>query len=304
MTKKYNILWIDDEFEDLTAFAIDAENNDIILDGYKSYEEAFENFEARIMRYDGVLLDGMFFEKMDQVNGSEDERGIAKTINRLAYFEHQKFLPWFVLSGKKEFTKNANSILIGHEKRCFDKTDIRDYPELFFVIKAEADELPTTQLRHKYEQAFNVFLLDVIDVRFEHILYELLKCLRDEDYKKKNLTIVRDLLEIVYESLLYNYDCIPLAFAHGRGNPNLSKCTRYLSNRPTNADNGISYRIPYNVIGHISWSLAYVKEIGSEFSHLSDDAILKNPFISAAHAMLEVLEWLPGFIKDNSIPSK
>ena len=45
----YNVLWIDDQYNDpeMIQFAIEAENNGLILEGYKSSEEGFIALENK-----------------------------------------------------------------------------------------------------------------------------------------------------------------------------------------------------------------------------------------------------------------
>ena len=87
MRKTYNVLWIDDQFEDLQDFIINAEEGGILLDGYKSYEEGIEALEADLYRYDAVVVDARFFKGKEQGSGSEDLKGLAATTNDLIRLE-------------------------------------------------------------------------------------------------------------------------------------------------------------------------------------------------------------------------
>jgi hypothetical protein len=156
MDKMYTILWIDDQFEELQDFSIQAENSGINLIGYSSYEEGFEQLEKNLSFFDGVLLDGLFFEKKGQVPGEEDEAGLGKALARLNQLKYRKDLPWFMLSGKDSFTKESNSLLKADRKECFDKTNGDDIDKLFLAIKKEADALDDTQVKHRYQRIFSV----------------------------------------------------------------------------------------------------------------------------------------------------
>ena len=65
MKKKYKILWVDDQHDDIemTQFIVEAEGEGLILEGYASFEQAFEILEKNLKSFDAILLDGMFFEK-------------------------------------------------------------------------------------------------------------------------------------------------------------------------------------------------------------------------------------------------
>lgn len=77
MMKIYKVLWIDDQFDTMEPFSNEAKLHDIVLFGYKSYEEAFENFESKIFEYDAILLDARFFKSKNQVSGTEDLKGLS-----------------------------------------------------------------------------------------------------------------------------------------------------------------------------------------------------------------------------------
>lgn len=42
-----------------------------------------------------------------------------------------------------------------------------------------------------------------------------------------------------------------------------------------------------------------LKESTSEYSHLSEEAILKLPFLANTFLLMEILEWLPDFVEKN-----
>ncbi len=177
MNKEYKILWVDDQHQDkeMIQFIIDAESEGLLLDGYASFEEAFEVLEKHIPIFDAILLDGMFFERKDQVAGTEDEVGIGMAIARINELKSKKVFPWFVLSGKDQFTKSKNSILTANRKRCFDKTNPKDVVELFTVIKQEADQQVDTQIRHNHKDIFSVFTNGYLPKEIELQVFDLIK---------------------------------------------------------------------------------------------------------------------------------
>lgn len=173
----YNILWVDDECNDkeMIQFQVDAEGEGILLNGFTSFEEAFEILESKITFYDAILLDGMFFEKKDQVVGSEDEVGIGMAIAKINEIKSKKAFPWFVLSAKDKFTKGNNSFLAANKARCFDKTNPNDVVELFKEIKKAADEQGDTQTRHRYQRVFEVCSEKYIGINASNDLLSILK---------------------------------------------------------------------------------------------------------------------------------
>lgn len=158
MMKEYKILWVDDQYNDkeMIQFILEAEGEGLILEGYASFDEAFAVLTKDLKRFDAILLDGMFFEKKDQVAGTEDELGIGMAIAKINELKPNKVFPWFVLSGKDQFTKGKNSLLAANKVRCYDKTSPKDVVELFKAIKHGADQQADTQIRHKYQRVFDV----------------------------------------------------------------------------------------------------------------------------------------------------
>ncbi len=62
MSNKYNVLWIDDQYESLPAIHKTATDFDIKLWPYKSMNGGGVDLEANPTKYDAVLLDAKFFE--------------------------------------------------------------------------------------------------------------------------------------------------------------------------------------------------------------------------------------------------
>ncbi|MFA5229025.1 MAG: hypothetical protein WC446_04690 [Candidatus Paceibacterota bacterium] len=154
----YRVLWIDDQYQDesMIQFAIEAENEDLLLDGYSSFEEGFEALERNLEHYDVILLDGLFFEKKGQEAGTEDESGIGMAIKKIYELKSRKVFPWFVLSGKDKFTKGENTLLKANKANCYDKTKPSDVVKLFEEMKLAASQQPDAQLKYKYSELLEV----------------------------------------------------------------------------------------------------------------------------------------------------
>jgi len=160
----YRVLWIDDQYKDseMIQFAIEADNEGLILDGYPSFEEGFEALERELVHFDLILLDGLFFEKKGQEAGTEDESGIGMAIAKINELKSRKIFPWFVLSGKDKFTKGENSLLKANKAKCFDKTNPSDVIKLFEEMKLAASQQQDVQLKHKYA--------DLLETCSDHLL--------------------------------------------------------------------------------------------------------------------------------------
>ncbi len=158
------VLWIDDQHDDkeMVQFAIDADNEGLILEGYPSFEEGFDVLERNLEYFDIILLDGLFFEKKGQEAGTEDETGIGMAIAKINELKSRKVFPWFVLSGKDKFTKGENSLLKANKAKCFDKTNPYEVVKLFEEMKIAAKLQTDFQLKFKYAELLETCTDDFI----------------------------------------------------------------------------------------------------------------------------------------------
>ncbi len=298
MSKKYNIIWLDDEHEELGGFKMQASQNDILLQGYKSLESWISEIERNYNNYDGILLDAKFFEKETDRSGTEDVSNLIRAKELLLQIPVR--FEVFILTGQSELI--ADRTFNSFFPKFYRKGIPEDIINLFKDIKFSADQLFNTQLRHNYPEAFRPFSERIIDECYLYNVIEMLKCLEIEDYKKKNLNVIRDVLESVFHTLIKKYNSIPDSFLLRNNQPNLEWCTRYLEGKETTDGSRITHNIrQYNlsVPEEIAVSIRYVKESSSAYSHLSDDEFVKNAFISTSYAMISILAWLPGFIEEN-----
>lgn len=267
--KRYNILWIDDQFEELIDFNIQAENNGIDLDGYTSFEEGFNVLEKDLTKYDGVLLDAMFFETKDQVQGTEDESGLGMAIAKLNELKSQKLLPWFVLSGKESFTRTNNSLLKANKKRCFDKTNGNDLEALLELIKCEADEIEDTKIRHRYQQVFSVCTEEYIGERAAVHLLDILKSV-DYTANKINDSLYFNPLRVILEEFFRAAN--RLGLLHDKcivgGNVILKNSSRFLSQQKVKVcDVTLIYCSKKHFPALIERAVQYILDVTNVASH-------------------------------------
>ncbi|WP_298310164.1 hypothetical protein [uncultured Aquimarina sp.] len=156
MSKKYNILWIDDEYNDeaLLPFILQAEQQGIILEGYGSFKEGFNALEANINYYDVILLDALFFE--NETSETPNPAGLGSAIKKINELIPKKAFPYFVLSGQTHFTDVTNPILEAFQLRCYNKKNPEDVKELLKNIKEEADTQIELQIKHENQLFFEV----------------------------------------------------------------------------------------------------------------------------------------------------
>lgn len=303
----YKVLWIDDQYKDpeMIQFAIEADNNGLILEGYPSFEEGFEALENSLDHYDVILLDGLFFEKKGQQVGTEDESGIGMAIAKINELKSKKVFPWFVLSGKDKFTKGENSLLKANKAKCFDKTNPSDVVRLFEEMKTAASEQPDAQLKHKY-----AILLEVCSDPFigaEHFsrLFTLIKHIENVE----KLTNTEDMLNPIRKIIERIFTCmaekgiIPDDIISNKGWINGSSL--FLANKHPNFVHLSEITPPI-----VSENIHRLLNITQDGSHvegelkLKVDQYLKNAqsdflYRSIVYLLFDLLLWFKQFIKDN-----
>lgn len=153
MPKIYNVLWIDDQPENISQLPNQAADHDIRLTNFTSVEAGFEELKKDLYRYDAILLDARSFEKKGQVPGTEHERALDQARDEIMRLHDQKVFPYFVFTGQ-ESLQNDKSFNERYAGRYFKKNSIEETERLFDAIKKEVDAQPETQLRARYAPAF------------------------------------------------------------------------------------------------------------------------------------------------------
>lgn len=303
---KYKVLWFDDEHLELETIKEDARAYDIDLIGYSNAKEGIKELQNNFNLYYAVIVDGLFFDSPEQRGNAFDNTAfgeVAKFLN--GEMAKGNLMPWFIFSGQPSFVKEKNDLVkVLADKdfnngKVYDKNIDEDFIKLCNEIIKSANSIDKSRIKIKYVDSFNVFSKKIVNSKYEHNLIEMLLCLEKKDYKKKNLNVIRDLLESIFLTLMEDFECIPETFKNSNNKPNLEWCTRFLEGKPTNDAGKKEFKLEMEIPYYISSSIRYVKEISSVYSHLSENATVKTSFISASYSILEVLEWLPSFIEKN-----
>ncbi len=293
MTYQSTIVVVDDNSRVLENFQDEAQNKNVIIKVFESWDLAKEHLEAN-QSIDGIVLDAKGKLTMDKQESS------AHLHQALTWISHQegagRIIPYAVHTAFYDDMEVFSEIQEAgrmFRKGTNSESQVLDY------LKERIFETPRMKLIAKYPSTFVGITKGYINRKYEDRILEVLTCLEEEDYRKRNINVVRDVLESIFLTLIENYDCIPESFINDRGNPNLEWCTRYLEGRNSNgfriSEKGLHKGVP----AYISSSIRYLKERTSEYSHIAEDDICKTQLISTSYSMLEVLEWLPIFIEEN-----
>lgn len=302
------VLWIDDQHDDaeMIQFQIEAEHEGFLLEGYKSFEEGFEALERNLDLYDVILLDGMFFEKKGQDLGTEDEVGIGMAIARINELKTLKVFPFFVLSGKENFTKTENPFLKANKSKCFDKTNPSDITRLFNELRMAALELPDAQLKHKYQNVLEACSSDLLgEENFSRLLL-LAKHVEDMVITSNTEDMLNSLRKIIERIFicLGEKEIIPQTILNNRGW--INGCRRFLRNNHSEFEQ-VSELVPRLVSENIYRLLNIVQDASHAEGELrfNVDAYIKSSksdyfYRSCIFLLFDLILWFKEFLPANS----
>lgn len=155
--KKYNVIWFDDEFSSLNSIMEKAKLNGINLFGYSNAKDGIEELKKNISKYDAAIVDGKFYTNSTQTGSNVDDGALLEVARIFDQLSTQKLIPWFILSGQISFTKEKNRFADAYKNnKVYDKLNLEGLENLWIDLKIEADKQPETQIRHKYQNVFDI----------------------------------------------------------------------------------------------------------------------------------------------------
>lgn len=276
--KKYNILWIDDEYEKLSDTMELAE----VVHGFqitkcRFAKEGMRIFEQNLEKWSAVILDAkVLMESLDEV---ADLKGLRYSRDRINELKSKRYVPMFVLTGAPDVI--SNELFEMMVDKYYTKGD--DEEQLFADVKQAADNQIETQIRAKYADALSVF------PEIEQELIPILRALEEDDTKNSStLNNIRKMLEFL-ASTFYERGITEKKFTGS----NLAECSR---------DLGASDLRDF-VPGYIQRSFHLCCDLSNEGSHREKfDQRIKigeAPYAvkSTIYCLLNILHWckaLPG----------
>lgn len=287
MSKKYNVIWIDDEYDKQDAFIDYCKALDIDLVPYKVASQGLKALEDDISYWDAVILDAkVYCDSEDEVASLKGLRKCYDAIKRLSV-QRKKEIPYFISTGQPDLCSDDNF------RDLFGDFYIKEIDDdrLLADLKSEADKQFETQMHHKYSDAFGLFS----DNHQE--LMRIIKIYEDNDHR--NTSFFNDLRKLL-SWLLVKYCSV-----HGIGKAydgdeaiTLSQAKGFLSSLK---NTGL---VPYYIVKAIE-SCEYVAQNGShskiEGKNSDQNALLVddhtknglNPYIIPAAFMefLSIVTW-------------
>lgn len=286
METPIKVLLVDDKEDYCQSLAGVARNKNILIIYELDWEMGFEILQNDL-NIEFVILDGKGKIEADQE--TEKDNFVFRAINDIRDYSHKNFrdIPFCVNTG---FIDRFETLEGNVE--VFEKTEA-DRDRMFNYIQEEVSNSEYRTLRMSFDEAFKVFDMGIINKKHESLLIEVLKAYNIKEYRKRNITIQRDLLEAIFISL-NELTCIPNEFINTNGLPNQENCTKFIENRRPKG-HALNNYISKNIAG----AFRKLKESTNAYSHLKDEDIVKLPFLANTFLLLEILEWLPTFVMEN-----
>lgn len=233
--KQYKVLWFDDNHETLESIKDDAKLNDIILIGFTNAEEGLKELELNLMLYDAVIVDGLFYKTSKQTGDTVDDSALLNVARFLDKVEDKKKIPWFILSGQASFLSEINRIAQGFkDNKVYSKNFDDDFEQLWNDIKKAADEQEDTQIRHEYQQAFDVCTPDYIGIESQKHLLQILSSIKNPN-KVFNDELYFTQIRIIIESMFRTANKVGLLHnaCLANGKVNLTESSLFLAGLET-----------------------------------------------------------------------
>jgi len=302
MTKKYKVLWFDDEFESLDIIKEKGKLNGILLFGYNNAKDGIEELQLRMEDYDAVIVDGKFFNKPGQTGDALGDQALFNVGVALESLSDRKKIPWFILSGQISFTKEKNRYAEGFKNnKVYDKTVEEAVEALWIDIKTEADKQQDTQIRHRYHRVFDVCTERYIGEEAGRKLFNAIKIV-ESDSETLNTEDFFNSIRKVIEKLFVRFNKI------GVLPDDILKSPGWLNNSSKVLCGAHPiYKLNAEILHPtISFILKHIMLIIQDASHTEGTLTLRidehvrnistpNLYKSMAFQLLDVLLWFKGF---------
>lgn len=312
--KKYNVIWFDDQCNDLPLIKEEASLNGIKLTGFSNAEEGIEELEKNIALYDAAIVDGNFYRKKGQSGDQVSDTAFSDVARTLDKLVNKKKLSWYIFSGEKNFTGVKHRYVEAYDdKKVYDKLNEQDKTALWNQLKLDADLQEDTKIRHEFQKVFDVCTKEYIGEENQKHLMQILKSIKNPNTSFDDelyFTQIRIILESLFRSAnkygLLHDACIP------NSKVNLTESSLFLAGSETkhlNVKCSVSH-FP-KIITDAVQSILFITGAAS---HTTESDAKKNinlieyrkaintPYLlySLTFQLMDVLIWFKGYIEENS----
>ncbi len=294
--KRYDVLWIDDQFEIQEAFLESAYLNGIDIVPYKISKIGMDILEKNLFKYDAVILDAKVY------NESEDEvaklTGLTSSIYRLKQLNNKRVIPYFIFTGQPDLIDNATFSEMVGEVFVYKKT--KDNAQLFSDLKVQADLQEATQLKHKHYKVFEVCTEKYIGDYASQDLFNILSNIDSEDLNNQ-FNSVRKVVEDIFHCF-HKYELLPQEFV--TPTVSLQESSKFLSGQKQkeytlNPDSKLPKVISDSIrsILDVTQPASHRAKIDEHLKTVNNTYLVKGSIFQ----LLDVIVWVKNHIDTNPI---
>lgn len=307
MNKTFHVLWIDDEWDKMSAFRMECEDfYNLRLEPYKTCKEGLLALEKDLDRWDAVLLDAKMLDESE--NEVASVKGLRKAKQRLDELSLKKKIPYFIFTGQPDLSSDDNfSAFFGE---FYVKS--RDEKRMIEDIVTAINLVDKNQIKSNYHYVFSS--LESLGIS-EYTKDTFLDILLPLHYKEKeegfrpvhHYTQLRKVLEYLFRAC-HQVGLVPDACIVN-GIVNLNQCSLYVAGKEPDKIK-LKYGNGRIVPEYIEQIIRSVLNFGNTSSHtveleLEDKEKLENLFKSLKSNYLiyaltlqlcEVVVWFANYI--------
>ncbi|MBR6936331.1 MAG: hypothetical protein IKH63_01950 [Prevotella sp.] len=299
MIKDYNykVIWIDDEWEELSEFKDECEELGIYLQPFTNQKDGMEELDKHPNLWDAIVLDGEIKDKSD--NEEPSTKGLLTALMHLASLPINHQIPHFISTGKDKVKDNEmlkNEVI--YEKGKDDEKLIDD-------LRNTIDNVERYSIKLQYKDIID-FLEEINKEVCDGFITILEKMHNPESNKnfdsKLYYNLIRQSLECLFiaanEKGVIPDECFIGVKPNIRAN--IDQCYRYLIGDPA-FHAKVRYGLPGERIvpEYIENMMSLIKNTGNEFSHPNENNKTHYLLYSLAFHIYEIGIWLFHYFEEN-----
>lgn len=313
MSKKYNILWIDDEWDKMPTFKQECEElYNLKLLPFRTRKDGMQALEEELDKWDAVLLDAKMFD--ENVNEVAKLKGLRKAISHLDKLSMKRYIPRFISTGQPDLLASEDfKDMVGDYYEKF-----KDDEKLMVDILSAIHNAESSQIKVIYSNVFTSIETLGISEYIDSIILDILLPLHYTEKQSSFKPIhhynqLRQFVEYLFRAChkvgVIPDQCIP------NGIVNLNQCSIYLAGK--NAEKaGVRYGEPGERVipEYIEAIIRSVLDFGNVHSHTveldAEDTIKIENILRSSQSkylifglalqMCEVITWFAKYISEHN----
>ena len=272
MSNSYHILWIDDEWEEMTSFQKYCKlHYNMELTPFKTQKEGLDTYAKNPTFWEAAILDAKVLNENEQEVASVT--GLQNAVLRIK--EEFKELPYFISTGQPDLLSDntfKSFFPVFYEKEVDDEKLCDD-------IIQTINEQPNRIIKNKYPEIFSRLEGTIADE-----VLSIIKIYENREFANADIfNKVRKVLDWIMSNL-YDYGLLAIKF----NGANLNECSKFLGHP------NLQSVVPVHIQRHL-YSLVSIANEGSHRQHIDEEVKTnKAPFLVAStiFELLNVLTWL------------